>query len=141
MPRSLERWNMKYSDKLKDPRWQKKRLGIMERDEWECQQCGDGKSTLNVHHKQYHGDPWDAPDDSLETLCEKCHENRKAHNMAFLSLASFKARYVHELLLLNKAQFQDVIDITLLVREFPQISGAVQKFANDMSRKATVVGK
>jgi hypothetical protein len=26
----------KYSDKLKDPRWQKKRLQIMERDNWCC---------------------------------------------------------------------------------------------------------
>ena len=132
---------MKYSDKLRDPRWQKKRLGIMGRDGWECQQCGDGKSTLNMHHKQYHGDPWDAPDDSLETLCEKCHENRKAHNTAFLSLDSYSAHAVHEILLLTKDQFQDVMDIALCVREFPQISDAVQKFANCMRRKAMVVGK
>lgn len=30
-----------YKEKLKDPRWQKKRLQIFERDDWCCQKCGD----------------------------------------------------------------------------------------------------
>jgi hypothetical protein len=37
---------MKYSDKLKDPRWQKKRLEVFERDGWCCQCCGDSESPL-----------------------------------------------------------------------------------------------
>ena len=37
-----------YSQKLKDPRWQKKRLQILERDEWNCQICHDNESTLVV---------------------------------------------------------------------------------------------
>ncbi len=41
---------MKYSEKLKDPRWQKKRLEIFQRDEFHCQQCGDGENTLCVHY-------------------------------------------------------------------------------------------
>ena len=32
---------MGYSEKLKDPRWQKKRLEILERDNFRCQYCGD----------------------------------------------------------------------------------------------------
>ena len=62
-----------YRDKLKDPRWQKKRLKIMERDKFSCVYCGDGKTTLHVHHKKYVGEPWDCPDNLLETLCEDCH--------------------------------------------------------------------
>ena len=42
-----------YSEKLKDPRWQKKRLEIMDRDNFICQLCGDSETTLNVHHKRY----------------------------------------------------------------------------------------
>lgn len=42
-----------YSEKLKDPRWQKKRLEILNRDEFACRFCGDNKSTLNVHHISY----------------------------------------------------------------------------------------
>lgn len=65
-----------YSQKLKDPRWQKKRLEIFERDEWKCQICHDSESTLVVHHRDYlpNTDPWDYPDHLLVTLCEDCHE-------------------------------------------------------------------
>ena len=65
-----------YSDLLKDPRWQKKRLKILERDKWKCKICLDGESTLHVHHLAYNeGDPWDAKDSELITLCEDCHEH------------------------------------------------------------------
>ena len=66
---------MKYSDKLKDPRWQKKRLEIFERDEFTCQKCGDNESTLSVHHLRYirGKNPWEYPNEKLMTLCESCH--------------------------------------------------------------------
>lgn len=64
-----------YAEKLRDPRWQKKRLEILARDGWECKWCGDKESTLHVHHLWYtKNDPWDAEDVSLITLCESCHE-------------------------------------------------------------------
>lgn len=64
-----------YSLKLKDPRWQKKRLEILERDKWTCQNCDDKDSTLHVHHKKYEkGDPWDIDNKHLITLCFSCHE-------------------------------------------------------------------
>lgn len=66
--------NKSYSEKLKDPRWQKRRLFIFERDQWACQCCGDKETSLNVHHKKYVGDPWESPEDQLVTLCEDCHE-------------------------------------------------------------------
>ena len=64
---------MNYSQKLLDPRWQKKRLKIMERDNFTCTLCKNDKQTLHIHHKSYKGDPWDAPDHFLTTLCESCH--------------------------------------------------------------------
>lgn len=67
------RYNNSYSEKLKDPRWQKKRLLIFERDKWTCRCCGDNKTTLNVHHLTYAGEPWECPDENLTTLCEDCH--------------------------------------------------------------------
>jgi len=64
-----------YSKKLKDPRWQRKRLEVLQRDGWTCQSCRDKTATLHVHHKEYrHGDPWDIPLSCLITLCEICHE-------------------------------------------------------------------
>lgn len=65
-----------YSAKLRDPRWQKKRLSILERDDFACQSCFDTESTLHVHHQYYTGgDPWDIPNEALITLCEECHED------------------------------------------------------------------
>lgn len=64
-----------YAEKLKDPRWQKRRLEIFERDEFTCQCCRDTENTLHVHHLQYFkGEPWDVEDIYLITLCENCHE-------------------------------------------------------------------
>lgn len=69
-----------YLEKLRDPRWQKLRLEIFERDQWTCQSCYDTDSTLHVHHKYYifdNRDPWDYPPSLLITLCEACHEEEK----------------------------------------------------------------
>jgi hypothetical protein len=65
-----------YWEQLKSPQWQRRRLEIMSRDEFECQYCGDSESTLNVHHKHYFKGRmvWDYSDDELVTLCESCHE-------------------------------------------------------------------
>ena len=76
-----ERKESSYSKKLRDPRWQKKRLVIMERDEWKCQQCAASTTTLNVHHCYYvrGREPWDYEDESLVTLCEECHYNESVN--------------------------------------------------------------
>lgn len=63
-----------YAEKLKDPRWQKRRLTVMNRDKWACVYCGDKEITLAVHHKKYTGEPWMAPDNDLITVCEHCHQ-------------------------------------------------------------------
>lgn len=65
----------KYSEKLKDPRWQKKRLEILQRDNWTCQYCGATEKTLHVHHLQYSGiNPWETNEINLITACEDCHD-------------------------------------------------------------------
>lgn len=66
-----------YSELLKDPRWQKLRLQVFERDGWECQLCSSKTKTLNVHHKRYERgkNPWEYPIASLLTLCESCHKD------------------------------------------------------------------
>lgn len=67
---------MTYSEKLKDPRWQKRRLEIMSRDAFKCVWCGCAEKTLHVHHESYKAglEPWEYADDVLQTLCESCHE-------------------------------------------------------------------
>lgn len=68
---------IKYSEKLRNPKWQKKRLKVLERDNWECQICFDKESTLNVHHRYYEKgkEPWEYDLNVLVTLCEECHQS------------------------------------------------------------------
>lgn len=63
-----------YSEKLKSPKWQKKRLEILNRDDFTCCKCGDKDTELHVHHLKYKVEPWDVPNEDLETLCKHCHK-------------------------------------------------------------------
>jgi len=70
---------MTYAEKLKDPRWQKRRLEILKRDDFACQICLDASTELHVHHVIYRAgrDPWEYPDEDLKTVCAPCHERIK----------------------------------------------------------------
>lgn len=78
-----------YSEKLRDPRWQKMRLQIMERDGFKCRECGDQTKTLNVHHRWYEKGkaPWEYDDFALMTLCEECHTGISARLASIYQLA------------------------------------------------------
>jgi hypothetical protein len=65
-----------YSELLRHPNWQRKRLEVMERAQFQCEACGDNSTTLNVHHSYYEKGamPWDYPLDSLHCYCQPCHQ-------------------------------------------------------------------
>lgn len=65
-----------YAQKLKDPRWQKKRLEILSRDHWRCSSCLTDEKTLHIHHLFYFKgkNPWEINNGFLITLCEDCHK-------------------------------------------------------------------
>lgn len=65
-----------YSQKLLNPRWQRRRLEVLNRDNFTCQHCGDDKNTLHVHHLIYlkFTEPWEYEDEFLITLCLRCHK-------------------------------------------------------------------
>lgn len=65
---------MNYPEQLKSPRWQKKRLEILDRDGFTCQHCGDTKTELHIHHLKYSKYPWEVENDKLQTLCKHCHK-------------------------------------------------------------------
>lgn len=64
-----------YSEKLRDPRWQRRRLEKLQAQDFACEGCTDTESTLHVHHRLYRkgADPWDYADNELAVLCEACH--------------------------------------------------------------------
>ncbi len=65
-----------FFDQYKDPRWQEKRLSIMQSDGFRCRRCHSKDKELHVHHLKYkkNSKPWEYPNSNLVTLCESCHE-------------------------------------------------------------------
>lgn len=76
-----------YSQQLADPRWQRRRLQILELAGWECNDCGNGALQLHVHHPRYIKGrmAWEYEDDELQVLCVDCH---KAHHEFETTLAN-----------------------------------------------------
>jgi len=82
-----------YWQKLQDPRWQKKRLEIMNRAGFKCEKCDDDKATLHIHHGYYEKgfEPWDYANETLWCLCGSCHkETQEAMRNNQRQLAMFK---------------------------------------------------
>lgn len=85
-----------YSEKLRDPKWQKMRLQIMERDKFTCCHCQDTEKTLNVHHLTYTkgAAPWEYEQSNLITLCEDCHELAEERITMVRTMAGGKSPYL-----------------------------------------------
>lgn len=70
----------KYSQKLKDPRWQRRAAEIKSAANWKCENplC-EADTELQVHHPFYvkGWEPWDYPPSLLICLCDKCHQERQ----------------------------------------------------------------
>lgn len=83
-----------YSKYLSDPRWQKLRLEVYNRDNWKCTLCGDYVTTLDVHHTIYKGKPWEVPIEHLKTVCRHCHKATHAlPNHTITSIDKHLAEY------------------------------------------------
>lgn len=103
-----------YSELLKDPRWQKKRLEIMQRDNFTCQACFSTTKTLHIHHLAYDGAyPWETPDDKLVTLCEFCH--KRAENtkelISFQGLSGLLKVKIFDEMLDNEEYFETILQV------------------------------
>jgi len=101
-----------YAEKLKSPLWQKKRLEIMNRDDFICKKCGDTKTQLHVHHLEYTAKyPWDESDENLISLCSECHsaiEEYKKNNLNIFSLFKHKINDNKRLIVIKSEQGVDV---------------------------------
>jgi hypothetical protein len=64
-----------YYELLKHPKWQEKRLRVMERAGFACEWCEASEAALHVHHTRYRrgAKPWEYEDDELLCLCVDCH--------------------------------------------------------------------
>lgn len=119
----LPGWNgtnmgqMTWLAQLRHPKWQRKRLEVLQRDGWMCQRCCAEDKTLNVHHKRYTKGSmaWEYSNADLLSLCEDCHELTHAEENDFKAEASrLSVRYadIKELMLgfYSVADFGDLHD-------------------------------
>lgn len=107
-----------YRELLKDGRWQRKRLEIMQRDDFKCTKCGT-TSDLNVHHLRYipGRSPWEYEDEDLITLCGTCHKQthedmeRKEKEQEEYEECLWRAKQLSGMLLYYKkiGEYHDVI--------------------------------
>ena len=113
---------MSYAEKLKDPRWQRLRLEIMQRDGWACFMCHRTDAPLNVHHRYYlrRHEPWEYPPEALLTLCEGCHEietlalrSAETRLLETLKLRGFMAPHVDALGYILEGLLDDSTDENL----------------------------
>lgn len=121
---------MSYYLKLKDPRWQKKRLEILQRDDFRCKNCNASDKELHVHHNYYifGVDIWDYEDDCYDTLCYECHI--KATNIN---------REIKEIL--KKAKFRRFAELRniLIMSEYLSMDELV-RFRKDLAELLTNKG-
>ena len=86
-----------YGKRLSDPRWQRRRLEVLERDSWRCTWCGEGREELQVHHGYYERgrvDPWEYDMTTLYSLCDNCHERAEnARASVYRRLRSLHPRH------------------------------------------------
>lgn len=70
---------MTYREQLRDPRWQRKRLEVLQRDNFCCVACKRGDKTLEVHHVIYtrYSKIWEYSMECYQTFCSDCHETRQ----------------------------------------------------------------
>lgn len=76
--------NNNYSEKLKNPKWQKKRLEVLNLRGFKCELCSCETKELHVHHRFYlkGREVWEYDNDVFQVLCCDCHtkehENKNA---------------------------------------------------------------
>jgi hypothetical protein len=142
-----------YQELLKDPRWQKKRLEILGEQEFSCENCGDNKSTLHVHHGTYlkGKKPWEYPDELLHVLCETCHSEIEKckeevnHLLGTLSVCDFDS--IRGILLAHSSRSDEEIikNISFSVFCFCHLMGleenALMPIIIHMKRKQIMMSK
>jgi len=119
---------MKYADKLKDPRWQKKRLEVLNENEFTCYICANDKLTLHVHHRKYCDEPWNIENKYLVVLCERCHN--KEHKI--------KQKYIEKISEILKNEMYIVAENLYLmlfaIKESGEYSDGCEELLLDMAQ-------
>lgn len=145
---------MTYSEKLKDPRWQKLRLEVFQRDNFTCTSCYSSEKTLHAHHLLYERgkEPWEYELEKLSTLCEDCHKEITEYQKVFepKALSQLKQKltdsFIQSCFLTfisdcSQQEFNDIIYILWELKEHGddilEILRAISRIKDNVSTKTT----
>lgn len=121
-----------YSELLLDPRWQRKRLEILQRSNFTCEQCKSADKTLHVHHRIYRKGamPWEYADSELQALCKDCHFIETRHRAALdEALAQLDTPVLEEVLGYVEAEaLKSRVEGQLVIRSWFHAFGIVRAF-------------
>jgi len=107
-----------YYQKLLDPRWQRVKSEVQQRDNFTCRDCSATDRTLHVHHVHYFkGDPWDTPTEFLLTLCDECHEERGSLE------SDIKMEFARILVQLDQSQLISLMSDMLVAQKSDVVNG------------------
>lgn len=117
-----------YSEKLKDPRWQRKRLEIFQRDDFTCLSCTRKDLPLHAHHLSYlvGKEPWDHPNFLIVTYCEYCHNSEHEYE-----LKEPLNNFIIELIKDNHLMIKPVAQLCVLIDKYEPFRLHLKKFLNE----------
>lgn len=105
-----------YRTVLQDPRWQRKRLMVLQRSNWRCEWCGASDKSLEVHHGYYGKtdgklrEPWQIPSEVLWVLCSTCHDKAEvARQGLYLEIGRIHPKFHYQVRQLLQ-QVQEIIE-------------------------------
>jgi hypothetical protein len=108
-----------YYQKLRDPRWQRKRLEVFNRSNFKCQGCQSSTSELHVHHPFYEKgkEPWEYDTEHLICLCCECHEIQEwVKGDLGLLLAKMPTHTAVNLVMTLQTAFDGMVDTELMAK-------------------------
>ena len=112
---------MNYKEQIKSPKWQKKRLEVLELRGFKCEECKCEDKQLHVHHRFYIKGRkyWEYDNDVLQVLCEDCHQ--KEHEKPE-EIDAYKAgKLFLSCLPKGKQDFDTAKDALDLFKEIPRL--------------------
>ena len=133
IPESSGAYYMTYAEQIKSPKWQKRRLEVLGKNNFTCQLCGQDEKELNVHHVNYDSKRkiWEYDDHELLVLCKSCHEDWH-HNTAKL-LQMLADVFTH----INGFDFNDLDTFIrlLVLSEYDERRSFIKSMTDDIGRR------
>jgi hypothetical protein len=104
-----------YTEKLRNPNWQRRRLEILQRDNFTCQLCLDTETELHVHHCYYTPgcEVWEYEDSALICYCKHCHA----------VVEHLKKESLDPIIIAKKSVCEDFISIYGIYKDFDGSKG------------------